>query len=67
MVMVGVLLPILLSVSCITVLVTALAEIVLRLTNRGTVGREMWASLLIGTGIVFLLYLLYALLFAVVR
>ncbi len=48
---------ILLSVSLLTLLVTAIAEVALRLTNKGTIGRGMWSSLLIGTGVVFLLVL----------
>jgi len=53
----GTILYILLDVSLITLLIMVVIEIALRFTNRGTIGRGMWSSLLIGTGIVLLLAL----------
>ena len=45
---------ILLNLAVITIVISAVIEVGLRLTRRGTFGRGTWLSLLGGTGIVLL-------------
>jgi hypothetical protein len=52
---------ILLNLAVATIAVAAVVELILRVRRRGTLGRGLWASLLIGTGIVFLLVLSFSL------
>lgn len=54
-------LAIVLSLALATIVVAAIAAVILRLRRRGTLGRGMWASLLIGTGVVLLLGLSFSL------
>ena len=51
---------ILLNLALVTIVVAGIAEVALRLTRRMTLGRDTWASLLIGTGIVLVLVVTFS-------
>jgi hypothetical protein len=57
---VATILYILLNLALYTIFVAGIIEVVLRLTRKKTLGREMWSSLLIGTGIVLILVLSFS-------